>query len=91
MVRLEQLTENWGNGVQTPVWAKSLTPGFGLMNHFYEMIFSVTINCPAENLIRMIFTLIYSHLSNWKSSDYKTQLSVKKYCCKVNTTLINVI
>jgi len=25
---LEQLTENWETGVQSSVWAKSLTPGF---------------------------------------------------------------
>jgi len=31
---LEQLTENWETGVQSPVWAKSLTPRFALINHF---------------------------------------------------------
>jgi len=42
-----------------------------------------------RDLIRMV--LFDSHLSNWKSSDYKTRLSVKKNRCKVNTTLTNMI
>jgi len=29
--------------------AKSLTPGFALINHFYEMIISVWIDCCAKN------------------------------------------
>jgi len=45
---LEQLTENWETRVQSLGWAKSLTPGFALINHFYEMIFSVRIDCCAE-------------------------------------------
>jgi len=31
---LEHLRENWETGIQFPVWAKSLTPGFALINHF---------------------------------------------------------
>jgi len=34
--------------VRSPVWAKSLTPGFALMNHLFEMINSVRIDCCAE-------------------------------------------
>jgi len=29
-------------------WAKSLTPGFCLMNHFHKMISSVKIDCCGE-------------------------------------------
>jgi len=31
---LERLTENWEIGVQSPVWAKSLDPGFASIYHF---------------------------------------------------------
>jgi len=34
--------------VQSLAWAKSLTPGFALMNNFFEMIISVRIDCCAE-------------------------------------------
>jgi len=47
---LWQLTENWETGVQYPVWAKSLTPGFALINHFYEMIISVAIDLTVQRL-----------------------------------------
>jgi len=34
--------------VQSPPWAKSLTPRFALINHFCEMIISVRIDCCAK-------------------------------------------
>jgi len=35
---------DWGS---TPVWAKSLTPGFDIINH-YQMVTSIRIDCCAE-------------------------------------------
>jgi len=60
--------DNWLRTGRSRVWslatAKSLTPGFALINHFFEMIISVRVDCCSENLIRIIsYILIFSHLS----------------------------
>jgi len=39
-----------GDRVQSPAWAKSLTPGFALLNHFFEMVNSVRIDFCADRL-----------------------------------------
>jgi len=46
MVRATELElGDWGS---IPSLGKSLTPRFALINHFYEMIISVRIDCCAE-------------------------------------------
>jgi len=49
-----QLAENWETGVQSLVWAKSLTPGLAFINPFYEMIISVRIDSCVDYLIWII-------------------------------------
>jgi len=46
-------------GVQSPGWAKSLTPGFALMNHFQKMIISVRIDFCAETWFIIKCLLIF--------------------------------
>jgi len=55
------------------------------------MIISVRIDCCAETWLEWSLNTHLFTFINKKSSDYKTQLSVKKNCCKVNTILIHVI
>jgi len=59
-------TGNWETRVQSPVWAKSLTPGLALINHFYEMIISVRIDCCADTWLEF---LLYSFIQicQWKN------------------------
>jgi len=45
-----------GDWVQSLAWAKSLTPGFALVNHIYEMIISVRIDCCAETWLELSLT-----------------------------------
>jgi len=42
------LAENWETGVQSLAWAKSLTPGFAIIKHFYDLVISVRIESHAE-------------------------------------------
>jgi len=47
--RVAHCCDNWLRyRVQSLSWAKSLTPGFALINHFFEIINSVKIDCCAE-------------------------------------------
>jgi len=62
--------------VQYPGRAKSLTPGFALINHFFEMINSVRIDCCSETWLKLSLNSFFTFI-NWKSSNFKTQLSVK--------------
>jgi len=64
-----QLAENWEAGVQSLVWEKSLTPGFALINNFYEMIISVRIDD-----LSLIITFSYFSLEN--------QVTIRSESCK---------
>jgi len=81
---LKQLAENCETGVQSPVFAKCLTPEFSLINHFYEMIISIWIDCCAEAWLK-------KYLSSKKIKDFKTQLSVKRAVLSQQYNLIHLI
>jgi len=58
--RCSLMTENWETGVQSLVWAKSLTPGFALINHFYLTIMSQSGLIVMQKLrLELSLTLIY--------------------------------
>jgi len=76
------LAENWETGLQSLVLAKSMIPRFALINHFYEMILSVRIDCCAETWLEWYqnsLIYIYQKKSGFHNN---TQLSVKRTVVK---------
>jgi len=50
----------WGYRVESLAWAKSLTPGFAIINHFYEMILPLRIDWCTDTWLELSHILLLS-------------------------------